>query len=135
VIEGDGTSAEAHQCESEGGKSQRKFVSPVAHQSVVEVHLGYGDAHINTEGKGGHASEQADQNENSAEEFGEGGKISAPGGKPEAGDELNVVVKAAENLVVSVVEKNEAQRQAHDQECEGLQTIEVAQGIPPAERK
>jgi hypothetical protein len=46
-----------------------------------------------------------------------------------------VVMKATENLVVSVVEKDEAQRQAHNQEPERLQPIKVAQGIPPARKK
>lgn len=114
MIEGDGTAIKAHQCEGEYRKSQRKFISVVACQSVMEVHFGNRDTHIDADGEGSHASEQADQNEDSAEEFGEGREVSAPGGKAEAGDELNVMMKAPENLVVSVDEKYEAQREAHD---------------------
>ncbi len=90
---------------------------------------------IYTDGKGGNASEQAQQDEQASKEFGEGGEVGGPGGEPEAGDKLSMVVKSAENLVVSVVEHDGAQGEAHDKECEGLQAVEVAQVVPPAERK
>jgi hypothetical protein len=44
-------------------------------------------------------------------------------------------MKTTEHLVISVVEKDEAKRQAHNQEAERLQTIKVAQVIPPAEKE
>ena len=47
VIKGDRPAIEAHQSERERRQGQRKFVSVVARQSVVEVHLGDSDAHIN----------------------------------------------------------------------------------------
>jgi hypothetical protein len=135
VVEGDGTAAEEDECEGNGGQSQGKLVSAIAHQSVMEVHLGDGDGQIDTDGKSSHASEQADQNEQAAEEFGEGGKICAPGGKSEAGNELNMVLEAAEDLVVSVVDDDGAKNEAHNEEREGLQAIEVAQVVPPAKKK
>lgn len=39
-----------------------------------------------------------------------------------------MVMKAAENFLISVTEHNGAQSEAHDEECDGLQTIEVVQG-------
>ena len=61
-------------------------------------------------------SEQPQQNQETAEEFGEGGEIPTPCGKSEAGNELNMVVKPAEHFVVSVVEKNNAQGEAHNEQ-------------------
>jgi len=116
VIEGDGTATEEDEGKSEGGEGQRKFVSAIAHQSVMEVHLGDGDGHINADGKSSHASEQAQQNQQTTEEFGKSREVCAPGGKSEAGDELNVVLKAAENFVVSVVEDDSAKDEAHNEE-------------------
>jgi hypothetical protein len=46
-----------------------------------------------------------------------------------------VVVKPTEDFVVSVDEHDRAQSEAHNKECEGLQAIEIAHVVPPAERK
>jgi hypothetical protein len=102
VIEGDGATAEKNKGECKCGKSQGEFVSAVAHHPIVEVHFGNGDGQIDADGKSSHAREQAYENEQAAKEFGEGGEIGGPARESEAGDEVSVVVKAAEDLVVSV---------------------------------
>jgi hypothetical protein len=43
------------------------------------------------------------------------------------------MLKSAEDLVVSVADHNGAKGQTHDEQSERLQTIEVAQTIPPKE--
>jgi len=120
VIEGDGAASQEDESECERGQSQREFVSAVAHQTVVEVDFDDGDAEVDTDGKSSHASEQAQQDEQAAEEFGEGGEVGGPGRESEAGYKLSMVVESPENLVVSVVEHDGAQGEAHDQECERL---------------
>jgi hypothetical protein len=134
VVEGDGAGSEEDERECEGSQSQGKFVSTVARQAVVEVHFGNGDAEIDANGKGGYPREQTQQDEQSAEELGKSGEISGPARETEAGNELNMVVKAAENFVVPVNRHDGAQGEAHDEKREGLQTIEKAQAIPPGKR-
>jgi len=135
MVERHGAAAEEDEGKSEGGQGEGQFVSTVAHQSVVDVHLGDGDGEIDADGKSSHPSEQAQQQEQTAKEFSEGRKVSGPGGESEAGDELGVVMESAENFVVSVVKHNRAQGEAHDEESEGLQAIKVAQAVPPAGRR
>ncbi len=94
----------------------------------MKMNLGDGDAEIDADSKSGGASEQADQDKDAAEELGEGGEISRPAGKAEAFDELNVMVKAAENFVISVADHDGADGETHDEKCQRLQTIEVAHG-------
>jgi hypothetical protein len=132
MIERDGPGAEKNQGEGQSGKSEREFVSMLAHESVVEVNFGDGNAEIETNGKTGDAGEQADKYQHAAKEFGKGGEVSGPGGKSQADDELHVMVKASEDLVISMAKHDGAQGEAHDEKREGLQTIEVVQGIPPA---
>ena len=127
MVEGDGTTSEKDEGECESGESQGKFISAVAHQSIVEVHLGDGDRHVDANRKSSHPSEQAEQNQQTTEKFGEGGKVCTPGGKAQAGDELNMVLKAAKDFMVSVVENNGAEHEAHHEKCERLQAIKVAQ--------
>lgn len=129
MVEGNGAGAEEDKGESQGGQPEREFGCAGAHQSVVDVDFGDGDAKVYADGKGGNASEQAQQDEQASKEFGEGGEVGGPGGEPEAGHKLSMVVKSAENLVVSVVEHDGAQGEAHDEECEGLQAVEVAQVV------
>jgi hypothetical protein len=126
VVEGDGACAEEDEAECEGGQSQRELVSVGAHQSIVEVHFDDGDHEIDADGKRGHAGEQAQQHEQTAKELTKRGKIGAPGGESGAGEKLSVMAEAAENLVISVVEHDGTQREAHNEECEGLQAVEVA---------
>jgi hypothetical protein len=99
----------------------------LADQSIVKVHLGDGDGKIDADGEGGSASEEADQHEDAAEEFGEGREVGAPGRKSEAGDELNMVLKSAEDFVISVTNHDGAQSKTHHEQRQGLKAIEVAQ--------
>jgi len=136
VVEGDGACAEEDQSKGEGSQSQGKFISAIAQQSVMEVYLGDGDGQIDADGKSRHAGKESDQYQQAAKKLGEGREISSPGRQSEAGDELNVVVKSAENLVVSVADHDRAKGQTHDQEGERLQTIQKAHGlVPPTERE
>jgi len=41
------------------------------------------------------------------------------------------MMKASEYLVISVADHDCPQRQSHDEKCERLQAIEIAQAIPP----
>jgi hypothetical protein len=95
----------------------------------VEVHLEDGDRQVDADGKRGHAGEQAKQDQQAPNEFGKRGKIGSPGWEPEAGDELSMVLETAENLVLSVVEHDGTQGEAHDEECKGLQAVEMAHGV------
>ena len=90
---GDRSSAEKDKSKSKSGKSQRKFVSVLTHQSVVQVNFGDGDGQIGKDGKSRRTSEQAEDDEQAAKEFGKGRKVGSPARKPEAGDELNVMVE------------------------------------------
>jgi hypothetical protein len=134
VVKGDGAGSKEDEREGEGGESERKLGSPVAGQAVVEMHFGDGDGEIDADGKCGHAGEQACEDEYATEELGKGGEICGPAGESKAGDELNMVVEAAENFVVSVIGHDSAKSQTHDEKREGLQTIEKAQAIPPGEK-
>jgi hypothetical protein len=133
VVESDGAAAEKDEGKGEGGQGQGGFVS--ADQTAVNVEFGDGDGQIDADSEGCDASEEAEQDEEASKEFGEGGNVGGPGGEPEAGDKLSVVVESAENFVVSMDEHDGAQGEAHDEECEGLQSVEVAQVFPPAERR
>ena len=135
MIEGDGAAAEEDEGKSEGGQSQGEFVSAVAHQPIVEVHLGDGDGQIDANTESSDASEQSQQDKHAAEELGEGGEVGGPGGESEAGDELRMVVQSAEDFEGSVTNHDGAEGKAHDEEGEGLQAIEVAQVMPPAEER
>jgi len=102
---------------------------------MVEMHFGDSDRQIDADGEGGEASKQADQNEQAPKKFGEGREIGAPGGQTEAGDEFSVMMKAAENLLISVADHDCAKGKTHDEKRERLQPIKIAQEIPPEERK
>ncbi len=132
VVEGDRASAEKNEGECEGGQSHPETVSVVRDQPVVRGHLPDSDAHINANGESSYAGKQAQHYEQPAKEFGEGREVRAPAGQTEAADQLNMVVQSAENLVVTEIDHDRAESQAHDEEGERLQTIHKAQGIPPA---
>jgi hypothetical protein len=117
VVEGDGATAEEDEGESEGGQGQGEFVSAIAHQPIVEVYLGDGDGQIDADGKSCHTGEQAKKNQQTSEEFSEGGN---PAGQSEAGDGINVVVKSAEDLMVSMAHDDCPKSQAHHEKREGL---------------
>ncbi len=127
MIECDWTRAEKNEAEGQSRNRQWELISALPYQSVVEVHLGDGDGKIDADRESGDSGEQTDEHENTAKEFGKCGKIGGPAGKTEAGDELNVVMKSAENFVISVAGHDGAEGQTHYQKGEGLQAIEVAQ--------
>jgi hypothetical protein len=135
VIEGNGAAPEEDEGKREGGEGQGEFVSAITHQSIVEVYFRDGDGHVDADGKRRHTSKQAQQDEQAAKELGEGGEIRCPGWQSEAGDKLSMLVESTENLMVSVVYDDCAQSQAHDEECERLQTIEEAHVVPPGGTK
>lgn len=114
VVEGDRACAEEDEAERKGSQSEGELVSAVACQSVVQVHLGDSDGQIDADSKARRAGEQAQQHEQTAEELGEGGEISHPARQTEAGDQLNMVVKSAENLVISMGDDHGTEDQAHD---------------------
>jgi len=131
VVESNCAATEEDEAEGEGGKSEGEFVAVLAHQSIVEMNFRNGHAQIDADSEGRGAGEQAEEYENTAEKLGESGKIGGPGGKSEAGDKVSVLLKSAENLVISVSDHDGAKGETHDEKCEGLQTIEVAQAKPP----
>jgi hypothetical protein len=88
-----------------------------------------GHRQVDADGQGGGAREEASDNQQPAEEFGEGGDVSQPGGQAEAVDEFGVVVEAAKHFMGTVSDHNGTESQAHQQEGKRLQTIEVAQII------
>lgn len=127
VIEGDRTAAETDECEGQRRQAQRKFISPIARETVLKMDLGDRDAHVDTNSQGGNAGKQADQDQQAANELGEGGQIRRPARQSEALDKLHVVMKSSENFVVSVDGKDGADGEAHHQKGKRLQSIEVAQ--------
>ena len=135
MVEGDGAATKEDEAKGKSGEGKREFVSGVAHQPVVEVDLGDGYGEIDAKGERGNSREQAQENHQSANKFSEGREVGRPSRESEAGDQVSVMVKSAEDLVVTVDEQNRAQGKAHYQKPEGLQTIEVAQVVPPSERK
>ena len=134
VVEGDGASAKEDEAKGQRGERQREFVSPVTQQSVMEVYFCDSHRQIDADGKSGAAGEQPEEHEEAAKELGKGGEIGHPGRESKAGDELNVVVKSTEDFLISVGDHHGAEGQAHDEQSERLQAIEVAQMVPPAER-
>ena len=129
MIEGYRAGTKKDKTEGQGGESEWEFVAVLAEHSVVEVNFGDGDGKVDADGESGGAGEETDENKDAAEEFGEGRKIGAPAGEAEAGDELNVVVKSAENFMVAMSGHNGAQSKAHNEESKRLQAIEVTQVI------
>ena len=114
MVEGDGSAAKKYQGKCEGGQSEGKFVPVGSRQSVVEVHFGDSDGEIDADGERGDAGEQAYEDENAAEELSEGGDVGRPARKSEAGDEVRVVVKSAEDLVVTVNDDDGTECKTHD---------------------
>ncbi len=92
----------------------------LAHQSVVEMNFRNGHTQIDADGESGGAGEQTNQDEQTTEKLGEGGKIGGPGGKSEAGDEVSMLLKSTENLVISVTDHDGAQGETHDKKRERL---------------
>lgn len=100
----------------------------IARQAVVQMHLPDRSAKINANGKCGDSREKASQQEYPAQELGERGNVTGPGGQAEAGHKLGVMMQAAENFVGAVHDHNGTQGKSHDKKRKWLQAFEVAQG-------
>jgi hypothetical protein len=96
------------------------------------MNFGDGNRYINRDGQCRHARKQTEKNKDAAEKFGERGEVSRPSWQSETRYELNVMMKTAEDLLISVADHDRAQGEAHDKQREGLQAIGVAQDFPPA---
>ncbi len=131
MIESNWPTAEENQPEGECGHGQGKFVAVFTHQSIVEVDFCNGNNQINADRESRSPGEQAKEHQQTAEKLGESGKISGPGRKSEAGNEVSVLLKPAENLVIAVSDHDGAKRETHDKKREGLQSIEITQAMPP----
>ena len=131
MVKGDGTAAKENKGKREGGQGEGKLVSVVAHQAIVEVYFDDSDGKVDADGEGGDTSEESEKNEQAAEEFGKRREVSRPARESETGDEIDVVVKSCKEILVAVREDDDTQGETHHEEREGLQTIEVAQAVPP----
>jgi hypothetical protein len=128
VVDGDGSGSEEDQSKSQRGCGKGELISMIARQAIMQVHLPDRDAKVNANGERGDAGEKASQEKYSAEEFGERGNVTRPGGQAEAGDKFGVVMQASENFVSAVHDHNGTQGKSHDKKRKWLQTFEVAQG-------
>jgi hypothetical protein len=100
----------------------------IARQAVVQMHLPDRDAKVNANGERGDAGEKACQQEYPAQELGERGNVTGPGGQAKAGDKFGVMMQASENFVGAVHDHNGTQGKSHGKKRKWLQAFEVAQG-------
>src|SRR5580693_2398326 len=98
VVKCNRTAAKKHQREGNRSHCERELESTFAHQSVVPMDFPDGYAQIDTDGEGGQASEESDENHEAAKELSEGRQVGRPSGQSEAGDKLSVMMKSAEDL-------------------------------------
>jgi len=127
VINGEGASSEENQAEGERRKGEGKLVTSVAGEPIVQVHFPDRNHQIDADGECRRPGEESNQNEQASKKFGKGGQVSGPTGQSQAGYELYVVMEPSEDFVIAVSDHDGAQREAHGEESEWLQTIEVAQ--------
>lgn len=93
----------------------------------MPMHLPDSDRKIDADRESGRAGEKSYKNQQAANEFGERRDISQPRRQAEVSDHLRSLMKASEDFVKAMGRHNHSQGQAHDEESEWLQTIEVAQ--------
>ena len=93
------------------------------------MHFPYGNGEIDANREGSRASEESRQDKNAAGKLGNGGDITEPARKSEAGNVLREMVQASEDLVVAVSDHDEAQSQTHENQGKRLKAIEIAQSI------
>ncbi len=131
-----GTGGDEH--EGHGEESKGELGAGIA---AVEV---YGDEcyeHIDGDQEGPDAGEDAEEEREAAEEFGDGGDVAEPGGKAEAGDDLieglhggevvaGVDGSGGEDLGMRVVDHCEADGDAEEEEGPGLEAGKGAHGVP-----
>ena len=97
----------------------------------MPMNLPDSNAKVDTDGKGRHPSEESDQQQQSANQFGECGNVTQPGGKPHTSNHVGEVPEAAKDFVVAVNAHNCAERQPHDKKRQGFEAIEITQVMPP----
>ena len=132
MVDGNRTTSKKDQGKGEGEDGEGKFKARAvgcADQAVVPMSFPDSDEHINGNGAGGDSGEEPGQDEQSAQEFGERRNVAEPVREAKRMDEINVVVQPAEDIVISVHDHDCANCQAHDEQAEGLQAVEVAQGF------
>src|SRR6266849_7751623 len=135
VVNGERASPEENQGEGERRKREGKLVASIAGKPVVQVHFPDRNRQIDADGECRSPGEESDQNEQAANKFGQGGQVGSPAGQSQAGYKLHVVMEPSEDLVIAVSDHDGAQREAHGEESDWLQTIEVAQRVPSGERR
>jgi hypothetical protein len=102
-----------------------------AQQSIVQVRLPDRNDEVDTHGEGGDTRKESRQDEDSAHKLGEGGDITQPHRDTQAGHPLRRVVQVSEHLVSAMSGHDGAERKAHHEKGERLQTIEIAQEVLP----
>ncbi len=133
MIERDWTAAKENQGERQGRQRHREFVARRPKESIVNMHFRDGNGHVDENGESGSTGEKTDENQQASEELCKRREICGPARQAETRHKLNVVMKSAENFVITVDSHNYTQRKAHHEQGKRLQTIEVAQVIPPCE--
>jgi len=133
VIQRNGAGPEEDQGKCHRCRGHRELVAWTiwrSHQPVVQMHLPDGDRQVNANRECRSSSEESGKDEQAAEEFRKGRNITEPRRQAEAGDKLRVVMQSAKHLVIAMSGHDRAQRQAHHQQSQRLQTIEVTQNSP-----
>lgn len=69
MIDGNRAATEEDQRKRQRRQGKRKFVSVIAGESVVPVHLPYGDNEVDADGEGSGAREKSGQNQQPAEKL------------------------------------------------------------------
>ena len=90
------------------------------------MHLRDGHTQINEDGDGKAASKQAQDHENPAHEFDEGGDITQPCRDAKARDETTEVMQVTEYLVRAMANHHRAQDNAQYHQRQRLHAIEIA---------
>lgn len=135
MIKRNWTAAKENQSERQGRQGQWKLNSAIARETIVNMHFGDSGGHVDANRECRGAGEETDKNQQTSEELCKRREICRPAGQAETLHKLNMVMKSAENFVITVDDKNNAQGQAHNKKGKRLQTIEVAQVFPPCEKQ
>jgi hypothetical protein len=128
VVNGDRASSKEDQGKRKTGCSKGELESVIARQPIVQMHLPDRDDQVHADGEGCGSSEESRQYKYSAQELGERRDIAGPGGQPQAGHEISVVMETAEDFVRAVYRHNGTQNNAYHKKRKWLQAFEVAHG-------
>lgn len=126
-VKRNGPGTQENQGESEGCASQGELESALAEQAVLEVHFEYGDQHVNEDGECRHTGKQAEDDQDAAAEFGGCHHVCHPLRDAEVPQKAHDAGKVPCNFLPAVGDHDCAQCQSHDQQCQRLQPIEIAQ--------